>query len=190
MAPPTIATRRQTIQANQPPQDGVQAARGMLQEPDHMRNVRSRIQEATSALQSELLQQLEVLNKDRAAIRATLTAEADAQAAEIKMLAAELKTAAADKKTSVMDLYSEKMRNKKVEQALTAEVKTLAAKLKLSTAKEERLDADLYNEKMRNKKVEQDLKKSEQALKEERAWRSANDDAEQKLKEIKAILEK
>jgi hypothetical protein len=59
----------------------------------------------------------------------------------------------------VADLYNEKIRNKKVEEALTAEVKTLAAKLKSSTAKEERLDADLYDEKMSNKKVEQDLKK-------------------------------
>ena len=155
-----------------------------------MRNVRSRIQEATSALQFELLQRLEVLDNDRATMRATLTAEADAQAAEIKTLAAKLKTAAADKKTLVGDLCNGKMRNKKVEEALTAEVKTLAAKLKSSTAKEERLDADLYDEKMSNKKVEQDLKKSEQAVKEERAWRSANSDAIQKLREIKATLEK
>ena len=154
-----------------------------------MRNVRSRIQEATSALQFELLQQLEVLDNDRATMRATLTAEADAQAAEIKTLAAKLKTAAADKKTLVGDLCNGKMRNKKVEEELT-EVKTLAAKLKSSTAKEERLDADLYDEKMSNKKVEQDLKKSEQAVKEERAWRSANSDAIQKLREIKATLEK
>jgi hypothetical protein len=36
MAPPILQPRQQTTRANQPPQDGVQAARGMLQEPDHV----------------------------------------------------------------------------------------------------------------------------------------------------------
>ncbi|CAN9419359.1 unnamed protein product [Alternaria alternata] len=118
MAPPTLTPRRQSTRAHQPPQDGVQAARGMLQESDYMHNATSYIKEATSALQFGLPQQLEVLNNDRARMRATMAVEADAQAAEIKTQAAKIKTLTADKKTLEADLYNERMRNKKTEQDL------------------------------------------------------------------------
>ena len=143
-----------------------------------MRNATSRIKEATSALQSELLQQLEALDNDRDTIRTRLTAENDTQAAEIKTQAAKIKSLAANKETLEADLYDEKMRNKKVEEALTAEVKTLAAKLKTAAADKKTLEVDLYNQKTRNKNLEQNLQ-------EERIQSCANRDAIKELREIK-----
>lgn len=90
-----------------------------------MRNAASRIKEATSALQFELLQQLEALDNDRDTIRTRLTAdikrltaENDTQAAEIKTQAAKIKTLAANKETLEADLYDENMSNEKTEQDL------------------------------------------------------------------------
>ncbi|KAH8624487.1 hypothetical protein IG631_21226 [Alternaria alternata] len=157
MAPPTPAPRRQATHAIQPPQNGVQAARGMLQEsgrvsrphmPHEMHNAMTLVKEAISALQSEHVQELGYLRNDRDTIRTTLTAE-------IKTLEA--------------SLYDEKMRNKKVDEAHTEKVERLDAEIKTLTADQNISGADLYDEMVRNKKIEQDLKKSQKALKEERA---------------------
>jgi beta-galactosidase/beta-glucuronidase len=83
-----------------------------------MRNATSRIKEATSALQFELLQQIEALDNDRDTIRTRLTADIKRLTAENDTQAAEIKTQAADNKALEADLYDEEMKHKKTKQDL------------------------------------------------------------------------
>ncbi|KAB2099818.1 hypothetical protein AG0111_0g11891 [Alternaria gaisen] len=148
-----------------PPRDGVQAARGMLQKSNHIRNAKSRGKEARQAiiaLQSEL-RELEALEDDQAPIKDTL----DAQTAEIESL----RLTVSDEKKRVAWATQTSHR-------LAAQVEKLEQELLDAGQEARRRLADAGVE----------IARLKQELKEGRTRCSANGDAKQELEELKQKL--